>query len=96
MQVDFIHDTRRPAGTLVPVMVTVRGRICGNIAVVDGDVVGEGDGFTDGEEVEIEIAVEVPIAVGTYEEVAWNHHTIWYDQVLDSRRRSVVGIEHME
>ena len=26
----------------------------------DGDVVGEGDGFTDGEEVEIEIAVEVP------------------------------------
>ena len=36
----------------------------GRIAVVDGDVVGEGDGFTDGEEVEIEIAVEVPIAVG--------------------------------
>ena len=51
---------------VLSVMVTVGegfevdGRPC---AVVDGDVVGEGDGFTDGEEVEIEIAVEGPIAV---------------------------------
>ena len=31
-------------------------------SVVDGDVVGEGDGFTNGEEVELEIAVEGPVA----------------------------------
>ena len=41
---------------------------------VDGDVVGEGDGFTDGEEVEIEIAVEVPIAVAG---VAWRRTRAW-------------------
>ena len=31
-------------------------------SVVDGDVVGEGDGFTGGEEVELERALEGPIA----------------------------------
>ena len=49
--------------SLVPVMVMVWVLLSGAaFSVVDGDDVGEGDGFTVGEEVELEIALEGPIA----------------------------------